>query len=349
LNILQQIKTSLHHNLPFVVYKKADENIISAFLQHNNQLFTTKDYAESGFVFAPFNTNEPSVLIPIKESEFLQEEIDFAIEIGEKKNYSLEDTSKQNHVDLVKRGINEINKGTFKKVVLSRKEEIVLHQIDVIEIFKKLVNVYPKAFVYLWYHPKVGMWLGATPEILVKISENEFETMSLAGTQVDKGEENVLWGAKELEEQQMVTDYLLEKLQPICKTVEANEVETVKAGSLLHLKTIVKGVFSKDKSELIKTLHPTPAVCGYPKEEAQNFILNNENYPREFYTGFLGELNFKREEEVKFSNLFVNLRCMQIKQNIAQIYIGGGITKDSVPEKEWEETKAKSLTMKNVL
>ncbi|MFD1079733.1 chorismate-binding protein, partial [Longispora fulva] len=118
-------------------------------------------------------------------------------------------------------------------------------------------------------------------------------------------------------------------------------------------------------SEIIKALHPTPAVCGLQKEKAQNFILSEENYDREFYTGFLGELNLqnstsrsvnKRNVEnlayrtvKKKTALFVNLRCMKLRENAAYLYVGGGITKDSDPEAEWEETVNKSQTMKKVL
>ena len=91
-------------------------------------------------------------------------------------------------------------------------------------------------------------------------------------------------------------------------------------------------------------LHPTPAVCGLPKEEAKQFILDNELYNRDFYTGFLGELNLKGQ-----TNLYVNLRCMQLKDNRISIYVGGGITADSNAENEWEETVIKAKVMKNAL
>ncbi|MEM6517510.1 MAG: chorismate-binding protein, partial [Bacteroidota bacterium] len=112
-------------------------------------------------------------------------------------------------------------------------------------------------------------------------------------------------------------------------------------------------------------LHPTPAVCGFPKLDAKQFILENENYNRQYYTGFLGELNFKNRrtrntnrrnvENSAYgsfrleSDLFVNLRCMQIIKNEAHIYVGGGVTRDSTPEKEWEETTNKAATMMDVL
>jgi isochorismate synthase len=120
-----------------------------------------------------------------------------------------------------------------------------------------------------------------------------------------------------------------------------------------------------DIKKLLKVLHPTPAVGGMPKNEAYLFIKANENYNREFYTGYLGELNFK-EEIARVSNnrnienkayraihtktdLFVNLRSMQLKDQKATIYIGGGITIDSIPEQEWEETVNKSATMLKVI
>ena len=112
--------------------------------------------------------------------------------------------------------------------------------------------------------------------------------------------------------------------------------------------------------KIIRLLHPTPAVCGLPKDASKAFILENEQYDRTFYTGFLGELNCDDTKETENSDLFVNLRCMQIEFSNAQndskqilakaiLYIGCGITKDSIPEKEWEESVSKSVTMKKIL
>jgi len=115
----------------------------------------------------------------------------------------------------------------------------------------------------------------------------------------------------------------------------------------MHLQTEITGTIEKTTAktgDFIKALHPTPAVCGLPKEAAEQFILENENYHREFYTGFLGELNVKEN-----THLFVNLRCMKLQNQKATLYAGGGITTDSVAEKEWEETVYKSHNMKEIL
>ncbi|TYP98292.1 isochorismate synthase [Tenacibaculum adriaticum] len=343
MKIFKRIKTSVEEKLPCVAYRKPNEMVISAFFQKDNKLHTTENYVESGFVFAPFNDEDSSILIPTDFSEFIKEEINFEINLKQKKIFPSDEVSRDFHIKLVKKGVAAIKDNQFVKVVLSRKEVVDLENFDAIKTFQKLLKTYNNAFVYMWFHPKVGLWLGATPETLVKINEQFFETMSLAGTQEYKGDENVTWQPKEIDEQQVVTDYVLEKLKPICKSVSASEVETVKAGNLLHLKTGISGRFEGNPSKLITMLHPTPAVCGFPKEIAKTFIIENEGYNRGFYTGFLGELNLFN------SQLFVNLRCMEIKNNSANIYVGGGITKESNPQKEWEETVVKAQTMKIVL
>ena len=95
---------------------------------------------------------------------------------------------------------------------------------------------------------------------------------------------------------------------------------------------------------VLEALHPTPAVCGLPTGKAKNFISRNEGYDREYYTGYLGRVTTGLNTQ-----LYVNLRCMKINVNKAQVYVGGGITSDSIPEHEWEETVAKSKTIKKVL
>ena len=102
--------------------------------------------------------------------------------------------------------------------------------------------------------------------------------------------------------------------------------------------------FQQFATVMLELLHPTSAVCGMPKAEAMQFILENENYDREFYSGYLGPININNA-----SNIFVNLRSMKICQNTAHIYAGAGITEDSDPEKEWNETEIKMKTMLNIL
>jgi isochorismate synthase len=102
--------------------------------------------------------------------------------------------------------------------------------------------------------------------------------------------------------------------------------------------------FPELATTMLKLLHPTSAVCGVPKKESRLFIDAVESYDRSFYSGFLGPVQVEGQ-----SSIFVNLRTVRLKDGIATFYAGGGITEDSVPEQEWEETELKCNTLLRVI
>ena len=364
-SLLQFLQVRLLQNLPFAVYKNPDEDRVRAMSQKDASLHYSLDFSEKGFVFAPFNSDSPIILL---RPDIVMDEVfkrgtvsDDGIEVPLPQTGN----AREIHIDLIKKGIGEIKNGTLKKVVLSRALRIACKK-SPLELFQKLLDRYPKAFCYLWYHPKVGMWLGASPELLLSVRNGQLYTSSLAGTQVVTGEKDPLWGKKELEEQAMVTQYIKKALENKVTDLRVSDTRSVKAGNLWHLSTGISGhIKEPDLSPIIKALHPTPAVCGTPRERSQEFILKNETYEREFYTGFLGEMNIKEQVDRagnarnwenkayrsvhSSTRLFVNLRCMKLEGDIATVYVGGGITKASDPEKEWQETVEKSRTMLNVV
>lgn len=346
-----EITRVYNSNIPFVVYRKPNENSITAYVQQTDELFFLNSFKEEGFVFAPFHKNEKKVLFPIKKCDkFTLVNSTKTIFDKTTNNKSCkvvsEENSKENHIQLVQKGIDFIKNNKAKKVVLSRKEAVECSNFEIVNTFKKMLNNYKNAFVYLWHHPRVGLWMGATPESLLYVSENKFKTMALAGTQLFKNTTNVIWKEKEQQEQQFVTDYILENIKNSIKNINLSGPYSIRAGNLVHIRTDILGELKASNllENLIDSLHPTPAVCGLPKYKATKFILENEKYNRGYYTGYLGELNIEN-----CTNLFVNLRCMQVNENIASIYIGGGITIDSNPKNEWEETVSKAEVMKKVL
>ncbi len=388
LDFFESIDTQFRKKLPFVAYRKPKEDRVKAVFQNDDRVHHLKTYAETGFIFAPFDARHPTLIIApdaLLEISDLERQVsntkwdgtvptsdkqdDLAMSTSDKQDEVTGPTSdkerKESHIHLIEKGISEIKKGTFEKVVLSRCLETD-SKARPLDLFQKLLVKHPNAFCYLWYHPKVGLWLGATPEILLMLKNRHLTTMSLAGTQKYAGTENPKWGHKELEEQQLVTDYITDALKDQVDHLSKSNTETIRAGELLHLRTKITGlVDEKNLGSIVSALHPTPAICGMPKESTQDFIVENENYNREFYTGFLGELNLRTDKQrnnrkgnqenqayrsiTKTTTLYVNLRCMQLKANRAHIYVGGGITKDSDPEREWEETVAKSSTMLSIL
>lgn len=339
MQVFEEIQTLLSQQNPFVCYVKPNETVWNLLIQQNDEIIEFSNQA--GFVFMPFHEGK-KVVVPFEDNTFLQGAIDNT-EKKEVQNFTLSSSQKEAFENLVSKGVSAIQQGEFDKVVLSRKI-ILKQQISIVETFENLISTYQTAFRYLFFHPKIGLWMGATPEQLVKINQNQFETVALAGTQLYS--ENVSWSIKEIEEQQFVTDYIVDKVKNKVKQLIVTDVKTVKAGNLAHLKSFISGELTTDfqANDLIKTLHPTPAVCGLPKEKAIDFILKNEDYNRKYYAGFLGEYNKNNQ-----TDLFVNLRCLEVENDVVNIYVGCGITKDSNPEKEFIETENKSMTVRNVL
>jgi len=339
MQLFEEINTLLSGQKPFVCYVKPNECIWNLQVQKTSEIVAFS--GQSGFVFMPFDAGI-KVCIPTDISFITQGKYE-NLEQKLADKFTSETNQKEAFEHLVSKGIAAIQNGAFDKVVLSRK--IVLkEQISIVATFQNLIATYPTAFRYLFFHPKIGLWMGATPERLVKINQNQFETVALAGTQLFS--EPIIWTTKEIEEQQFVTDFIVSEIASKVKNLVVSEPKTIKAGNLAHLKSIITGQLTGDFSalDLITTLHPTPAVCGLPKEFAIDFIQKNEAFDRTYYSGFLGEYNSNNQ-----TDLFVNLRCLEVVNNAVNIYVGCGITKDSNPEMEFLETENKSMTMRNIL
>lgn len=260
----------------------------------------------------------------------------------------------------VELAVAAIRQNQFKKVVLSRAKD--LRYTDAFQparAFQRLVKAYPHAFVSLVNLPEENeMWLGASPELLVEqIAGGTFKTMSLAGTQSARDASGALiprydirWGEKEIEEQALVSRYIIECFKKIrLREYLETGPKTVLAGNLYHLRTVyevdtVALNFPELASVMLKLLHPTSAICGVPKVPSLQFINDVEGYNRSYYSGFLGPAQVSGD-----TNLFVNLRTVRFKDGIATFFAGAGITEDSVPEQEWLETELKCDTLLKVI
>jgi len=259
------------------------------------------------------------------------------------------------YLELVELTIQGIKNGQFQKAVPARQIEIPLHaDFDPIDTFLKLCEAYDHAFSSLVSIPKVGTWLGATPEVLLEVdANNTFTTVALAATQkrdFEKSTEETAWTQKEIEEQAMVSRYIINCFKKIrLREFEEKGPKTIAAGNLLHLKTNYKvdmtaTNFPQLGTVMLELLHPTSAVAGMPKENVLPFLDENEGFNRDFFSGYLGPVNI-----INSSNIFVNLRCMQIYKTSAFLYAGAGITEDSIPEKELLETELKFNTLLNII
>jgi isochorismate synthases len=305
-----------------------------------------------GFVFAPFQEQEryPKLFVISDQkglfsgsaASFLTTDaIDAAWLSG-----NMESTSQRAYYDTFAAMHDAMKKGTADKIVLSKLVSYrkPLHQ-NWIHLFDRLCDYYPNAFVYVFASDATGMWMGATPEILLSHEDDMVKTVALAGTKAVNSEGD--WRPKEFVEQNYVTRFIHEALAACgAQNIEVKGPVTVKAGQVVHLQTSFAFCGKELNSNiwsLVDRLHPTPAVSGYPKDEAIDIIEHHEQHDREYYAGYLGPVS------VKSLNLYVNIRCMKVTDDGAVLFVGGGLTLDSVAEEEWNETELKSQTLLSVL
>lgn len=365
-SLIDEVNNHYDRDLPMVVFSYPNNPEIHVWLQDNDNLYESREFKEEGFVFAPFDLESPSVILPKDKARILTAEGSTSLDESFQVQKSNDESDADVYQNLIKKAIETIQSSDLSKVVLSRSIHIDKPDVSPVLLFERLFHKYHNAFTYLWYHPKVGLWLGATPEKLLSLKRNQLKTVALAGTlPIDSGQD---WSSKEIKEQQLVTDFIVSELEPVAAKVSYDEPGTSFAGKLKHLKTEITASLKTEHcslSEVIYKLHPTPAVCGFPKDLARKFIYDNESYDRGFYTGFLGVINEttttsrstqKRNTEnkvfrsvVKSSELYVNLRCMEIEKEGIIVYVGGGIVSGSEPLQEWLETVEKSGTMMSIL
>ena len=356
---MKGIEALIKQNKSFVIYRTPHEEPI-LILQTVDSLLRLMDLDElngkAGFVFAPFQITDSSPLILIQPDFIIKgwqdinrylSQVD-SIEEGFSAENNEEICTEKDGYDSYTQAftsfIKSLKEKKFEKLVLSRAST---HAKDFsFSLEKVLCNAcerYADAFVYLYHTPETGTWLGSTPEILLSGEGEHWNTVALAGTlPFHRACLPDAWSEKNIREQQLVADYVGNQLNSFGIVSKVRGPFTVRAGELAHLKSEFSFELPEKKQlgSLLRLLHPTPAVCGLPKEEAHQFILVNEGYNRRYYSGFMGWINPDGK-----TDLYVNLRCMEVGSSYLTLYAGGGLLSHSEMEMEWKETEAKLQTM----
>ncbi|MFN3917783.1 MAG: chorismate-binding protein [Flavobacteriales bacterium] len=322
----------LTSDLSFALYRLPDDDSVKCIVHQS----PAEGLVNSGFVLAPFLTDYPEVVI---HAEILLENphLEWVVDLPPM------DLMVSGRADYLQKAAEYVAacKAKLNKVILSRKKQVIQENFHPLDFFYKLEKFYKSAFVYLCYTPQYGCWAGATPEHLLEVKSGKAKTVSLAGTQPSDA---YFWSDKERDEQEWVSVYIRDVLQKRGLSFIETGPETIQAGKIAHLKSVFE--FELPAGEvfpLAKALHPTPAVCGLPKETALRFIQEYEGYDRQLYTGYLGPFSTEN------TSLFVNLRCARLFDDGLELFVGGGITAASEPHKEWEETELKSKTLLDIL
>jgi menaquinone-specific isochorismate synthase len=250
--------------------------------------------------------------------------------------------------------INRVNSNGVDKVVLAR--DIVANsdsEIDARPILKKLSSEYPSTWVF-----SVDGLVGATPELLLRLSRGMVTSRVLAGTIPKTGDDekdlalaaSLARSSKDLEEHEYAVRSVAEALDPFCSSTNVPESPFVlHLANVMHLATDVTGALNEsthrvDAFSLLKSLHPSAAVCGTPRNLAFDVIDEIEGMDRGRYAGPVGWIDASGDGE-----LGIALRCGQITDRKIRIFAGCGIVAASNPEKEVEESNAKMIPMKSAL
>lgn len=364
------------HNYSFACWKSPNNESVTLLLDFEGAQLLEKltlENSKTGFVISAFEKKHKSWFIKndltiewkedsdaeIKNEARAEKYLDFVRSYKRIDNSKLslvteKDSNSSHYLSLVESTISAIKQGRFSKVVPSRSKNIEYSgHLDLGKKFKSLCSQYENAFVSIHYTANTGLWVGATPEVLLETTGQTFKTVSLAGTQAfDKNQSlaDVAWTQKEIEEQALVSRYIIDCFKKIrLRDFIEKGPKTVKAGNLIHLKTTYEvdmqaTNFEELGTTMLHLLHPTSAVCGMPLVESLEFILEREGYDRELYSGYLGPVAFNNN-----TTLYVNLRCMKVEEQQLKLYAGAGVTEDSNPVKEWEETELKMNTLLNII
>jgi len=363
-SVKETISVCLQNHLTFAAYRLPNREQPELIVQRDVETATVENLSEitglNGFLVAPFLLSEKNRMFIIQPDFYFDGEIQGEqfeeinrIKHSEEKQAELSlpyEVSKEEYLEQIQKITGAIKNNEVQKVVLSR-VKVVNHDSEnqIADIFSKLCKRFTNAFIYV-FKVRDRLWMGATPEPFAFLEDNVFHTSSVAGTKENINKYRFLenWGSKEKQEQQYVSDYIDSVLNANhWENITQNGPYVKKAGNLLHLRTDFTsnaGSMNGNLGHLIYNLHPTPAVCGFPKDKALEIIRSLEKHDREYYSGFLGPVGMKKP-----ITLFVNLRCMKIIGSQMVLYSGGGLTIDSHPVDEWYETEIKTGTLLSVI
>lgn len=307
----------------------------------------------AGYVTAPFHIDRQNPVVIIRPDAYLTVPLPPPSANAER-DYELlsYNTNQDVYFSAFADFMTQLHAGTCRKLVLARDEQITTaRDIDPFDIFLRAAHEYTNSFVSLWHTPLSGTWLTAMPEVLLSGSDDQWHTVALAGT-MKYNEANAhpslqAWSQKNRDEQDWVSQYIAHILDAHGIGYEAEGPHPEKAGKLVHLCTDFR--FSLPDlhaaTRLLEELHPTPAVCGFPKAAALPYILQHEGIQRQYYAGFNGPWHLNGR-----TAFYVTLRCMNLRDaHHIKLFAGGGIIPASQPQEEWQETVRKMHTMKDML
>lgn len=310
----------------------------------------------------PFDTREPSTLVVPLHSEFVEPDRvqemarmhALSPQVRASRSIPCEKEFKQG----VRQAIANFQHSSIRKAVLSRLLEMDLDApLDTGRVLGNLMAQNPAAYHFRMPLADGADLVGASPELLLRKEGDRVRTFPLAGTAARLADpvgdaqaaERLVASGKDQHEHRLVVEDIRELLAPLCTSLEIPDApELVATPTLWHLGTPIEGRLRSPETTsalaLACLLHPTPAVCGVPRQQARKLVQLIESFDRGPFTGMVGWCDSRGDGE-----WVVTIRCATLQANCLRLFAGVGVVEASCPEAEWAETQAKLRTMLNAL
>lgn len=265
----------------------------------------------------------------------------------------------QVYADGVAEAVRQIRGCALSKVVLARALDLTAdHAIDVPQLLERLArhNALGYTFAVNLMGAQQGTLVGASPELLLSRRGTQVRSNPLAGSAARvknqaedlRRRQALLASAKDLHEHEVVARAVADGLRPHCSMLDAPDGPSlIHTEAMWHLSSDIRGELSHPPASsllLAASLHPTPAVCGFPGDKAFDLIRQLEPFDRGFYTGMVGWCDAQGNGE-----WVITLRCAKVQGSSVRLFAGAGVVAESEPESELAETAAKFRTMLNAL
>ncbi len=348
------LEALISKNIPFVIFREPGKQARCVIQNSPLTKNQKREIEERGFYVFPFSSREKSQPLYFAPDYVFDWEVRHSVElkleklkVAKAQEIRTFEVNNDSYVEDLTKYLEAFKGGVIKKAIYSRIKVGELEtELDLNAFFETLMERYPKAFTYMLNIPGDGLWIGASPELLLSYNKGQAKTVALAGTlKINRNLPAPEWTRKEIDEHRLVEKHIIS----LCESKQVNftksPVRSSSTGKVYHLKSDFFIEIDKGKlSNFLTDLHPTPAISGLPQKESLDLIYETEKHDRSYYCGYLGWV-----ENVDDFNLFINLRCMKLQDKTYILYAGGGITIDSDIKKEWEETEVKMTTLTDLL
>jgi anthranilate synthase component 1 len=249
---------------------------------------------------------------------------------------------------VVNKSIEHIISGDVMQILPSQMIEMKFDNEDAIQLYKNLMRISPSPYMFIINTGDLQI-VGASPELLARLSGDKMTVKPLAGTRVrgtnlaqdTENERDLITDTKELAEHLMLIDLARNDLGKIAKTGSVKVTEQMvieKYSTVMHISSTVVATKLENKTsfDLLKSAHPAGTLSGAPKIKAIELLQQMEMVKRGVYGGFIGNISFDGD-----LNSCIAIRTGTIKDNKLYIQAGAGIVADSKPENEWQEVQNK--------